>query len=683
VRIPVVRVRGMQRWLALAVALALVAAGLAWTQRHELRLLFAAGPGAAPPAFLDPADATVTAARRGADDQLAVLAQVRDGMHAAMPALADLWDTRTRYGVEPANVQLWTRDHSVAFRGYPAFRVRRDPTWSENPYRNISWEADYQSLAWLRSPEAAYEQTKDASYLYQVKAYVLDWIADANAVPPPSDRTWYDDAVSIRTDVLVGLLRGDLWNALGTQQLAAVLGSLEQHGTLLDGYLHDRQFIGHNHNLFHALSLYNLAVAFPQLTNAAAWRADARARLASLLPELVDAREGVSTEGAAAYHYVVLQTYANAEAFLERHHDALPDADLAILRAMDAFGAVLLSPTGETPPIGDTPYASKADLEVLEALDAQGLTTDTTAFVLSHGQSGARPPDAWFAPNAGYAVIRPTWGVGAAWADDVQVVVDTSDVHRSHGHDDAMTFVLNGGGGPLLVDSGGPYVYGQRSHLGFVAAAAHNTIVDLGRTGGRGPVSDLVEQDSPGLSVVSGSVAISDTATDRRAIVVIKPDLVLVVDQLSATDAAPHDFALYYHLPPGGLITPLAGAIPQTSGTVVAGPAALGYAIAGSAPIAASLIVGQDQPFLGWVTPAYNERLAAPVLAFRTTQTSGWYVAAFQPGAGAVAIPKLSVTADGAGGLRVEVMSGATQARLVVNATGAVTFVPPIGSAVP
>jgi hypothetical protein len=683
VRVALAPAAGRRLWLALVLGVVVIGGTLGWSQRHELRALFEPGSGPAPPAFLDPSDAIVAAARLGAPDTPAVLARARTAIHAAMPAPADLWDTRTRYGYEPQNVQLWTDQHAVALRGFPAVRVRRDPSWSENPFDNISWEADYQSLAWLRAAEAAYEQTHDQSDLYQVKAYVLDWIADAASDPPPSDRTWYDDSVSIRTDVLVALLRGDLWDVLGNQQLATVLASLEQHGTLLDGYLRDPQFVGHNHNLFQAISLYNLAVAFPELRGAAAWRADARARLSSLLPELVDPAEGVSTEEAAAYHYVVLQTYANAQTYLERHADGLSSADLRALDTMLSFGAVLLSPNGSTPAIGDTPYGSTAELTVLEDLASQGFTTDTSTFVLSHGLEGARPPDAWFAPRTGYAVIRPTWSSGPAWQDDLQVVVDTTDTHSSHGHDDAMSILLSGGGGPLLVDSGGPYLYGQRVHLDFVAASAHNTVVDLGRTGGRGPVTGLVESDDAARTVVAGTLAISDGAFDRRAVVVVKPDLVLVVDQLTPTDSQPHDYSLYYHLPPGAVVTPLSDGVPAGAGTVVAGQASLGYRVLASAAMTGSLIVAQGRPLLGWVTPALGQLLAAPVLAFQISDARGWYVAAFQPGTDAVAIPDLTVTPDGAGGLVIDLAAGSTRDRILVAASGAVSTAPPIGSVVP
>ena len=658
-----------RRWVALGLVVAIAVGALGWTYRHDIRRLLGSRSVAPAPAFLEPGNPIVLAARRGATQATEVVGRARDAIHALMPAFAELWGTGTRYGFEPASVQLWIDQHAIRLRSFGTYRVPRDPTWSENPFRNISWEADYQSLAWLRAPEAAYEQTGKRTYLYQVKAYVLDWIADASTGPAPSDRTWYDDTVSIRTNVLVALLTGDLWGALGNQQLATVLGSLEQHGTVLDGYLRDPRFAGHNHNLFHALALYNLAVAFPELRGAAAWRTDARARISALLPELVDGA-GVSTEEAAWYHFVVLDTYTSAAAYLARNHDPLSAAEQVTLASMASFGAVVLSPTGETPAIGDTPYGSKANLALLEDLAVRGLATDTTRFVLSHGAAGRRPPDAFFDPVAGYAVLRPTWSPGAAWSNDLQVIVDTTDTKRSHGHDDAMTVLLNAGGGPLLVDSGGPYLYGKRAHLDVIGAPAHNTVVDVGGSGGRGPVSGLEESDDATASIVAGTLAISTTATDRRAVILVKPGLLVVVDQLTATDATTHAFELYYHLPPNAVISPTLGNGTMLGGTVVAAPAGMGYRVAASGPLSATSIVGQEQPLLGWVTPAYGEKVAAPLLAFETSGSSAWFVTAFQASSGSAAMPDLAVQPDGQGGLVIDAGGAGGSARITVSASG-------------
>ncbi len=79
-------------------------------------------------------------------------------------------------------------------------------------------------------------------------------------------------------------------------EIGEVLKSLETHGQVLDGYVTGKAFRGHNHNLFHSLSLYNLALVFPELRNSSKWLSDARARISWLFPEIVQTDEGVSLE---------------------------------------------------------------------------------------------------------------------------------------------------------------------------------------------------------------------------------------------------------------------------------------------------------------------------------------------------------------------------------------------------
>ena len=115
--------------------------------------------------------------------------------------------------------------------------------------------------------------------------------------------------------------------------------------------------------------------------------------------------------------------------------------------------------------------------------------------------------------------------------------------------------------------------------------------------------------DAEDYSLVSGEVDLSAGATGRRVILLLKPDLLVVVDMLAATDAQSHLYSLLYHLPPHAEVT--AG----RSGVVTAGDARLGYSIAAGQPLTASIVRGQTAPLLGWVTTAHRTR-SRPILRF-------------------------------------------------------------------
>lgn len=586
-----------------------------------------------------------------------------------MPAKSDLWTSHSAVYDTDAAARLWEDGRQVQFLSYAPYRMPSHPTWSEDPHQNLSWQTLYQSLTWLQAPARAYLTTGDSRYQDEVRDYLLSWIAATPKDHPPSPRSWYDGAVGYRTDVIVELFTPVLSGVLTPAEAEKVLALLEYQGQLLDGYLAQPRFVGHNHALFHALSLYNLAVAFPELGHASTWRTDARARISSLLPEMVDTGEGVSLEQAAHYHYLALRLFWEADTYLRNYNDGLSQGELAILGKMTAFGALLLTPTMDVPAIGDTGYGQAADTSLFDQLAADGITSPTAEFILSRGARGSRPPDASFFPTAGYAIIRPQYSVPAQWANDLQLIVDTTTKSKAHGHDDAMNVLLHARGAGLLIDSGGPYKYGDPGRAAFVGATAHNTVVNDG-SNGLGPVADLVETDDAQHSVIAGTFATGKGAEDRRVVVLLKPDTLIIVDLVRSTDGKAHDYQLLYHLPPASTIVSQG-----TAGIVTVKPAAMGFRVVTADTALLSVPKGQKNPLLGWVTHGSKGlKTPAPVLDVSQRATSTWYVSVFQPAdLGAAAIPDVGVQSSH-NGLVITVQSAGIRTVLDVASDGGVTL---------
>jgi hypothetical protein len=618
------------------------------------------------PAYLDPANPRVQAAKAEASSEDALLAALSRTIVAAYPPSEDLWTTSVKAVDRRTARQLWDDGRQVQFGRYPPFAVPEDPTWAEDPYGDLSWLRDYHSLSWLLIPARAYAETGDASYRDQVKAYLLDWIEDNPRRDAPSVRSWFDGAVGYRTDLIVELFKPVLASAVTTDELGEVLESLELHGRLLRTYLDREGLAGHNHNLFHSLSLYNLSVAFPELLEADGWRIEARERVSTLMPEMVAVNEGVSLEQAASYHLLAIQLFARADEYLSRFDDGLDAAERQTLESMTAFAALLLTPTEELPAIGDTLYGADG-WQRLTALRERGISHPFTDYVLTHGRDGTRPPDASFFPTGGYAILRPDYSAGTAWASDLHLVVDTSPRLRVHGHDDVMNVLLTAFGHSLLVDSGGPYAYGSAERAAFVGATAHNVVLADDVSAVPGPVLDLVEVDEPDRSVVAGSYQVTPDVRDQRIVVLVKPDLVLIVDRLEATDGTPHPYRLLYHLPPDATV-----ATGGTAGIVRAGPAGMGFRIIGSGAPSMDVITGQEAPLLGWVTQRHRGRTPAPTLSVLQTEARAWFVTVLAPSAAADArIPDVTVTERG-DVLEVVVVRDDWTDRLEIAADGAV-----------
>jgi hypothetical protein len=641
------------RWMA-AVVLLGIAGLISWAAIGDVPVLQDRHRPIVP-RYLDAADSRVAAALAQSRTVNDLLGQIASTVEAEIPASSQLWTTPAEFNSDAA-ARLWQQHRAAQFISFPPYVVPENPDWSEDPYHNLSWQTLYQSLSWLQGPARLYVTTGDSQYQEEVRRYLLDWISNTPSHDAPSVRSWYDGSVAYRTDVIVRLFGPVLAGALEPSEVGVVLRSLEEHGQLLDGYLSQPGFRGHNHNLFHALSLYNLSIAFPELRNATRWRADARARISSLLPEMVDPSEGVSLEQAAGYHFLALGLFASADAYLRRHGDGLAADELVVLDRMTSFGAMLLTPTMQTPALGDTAYGSSGARQLLEDLKDRGISSPIAAFILSQGRAGARPPEAAFFPRAGYAIVRPTYSAGSAWARDLQLIVDTSSRLKPHGHNDAMSVILSAQGGPLLIDSGGPYRYGDPARQAFVGSLAHNMVVVGDGSAGQGPVEHLVEEDQATYAVVAGTVAIGGKALDRRVVLLLKPDTLVIVDLLHAVDGKVHPYQLLYHLPPGSSVIHDA-----LGGVVTASPAAMGFQVATEGPGSLAIKEGQDDPLLGWVTHGVSGiKEPAPVLEFQQDAERAWFVTTIQPAAaGAASTPFLEVKELSGGALRLTLTADA------------------------
>ena len=535
-----------------------------------------------------------------------------------------LWITQTGFGSEESRA-AWEAGRMVTFVNFAPWSVPTDPSWAEDPYGNLSWQFYYQSLGWLQAPATAYHATHETTFARQVLHYVLSWIAGNPRRDAPSPRSWYDHAVAYRTDTIVATF--PILAAVATpSELQTILRSLHQHGEELRSFLSDKRFIGHNHNLFHALSLYNLATAFPELKDAAQWKSDARRRISTLFGEMVNLDEGVSTEQASGYHLLALDLFAQADAYLSRHGDGLTSEERQVLAKMVEWSALLTRPDGTLPAMGDTAYRAQSEVATLKQRQAAGFATPWSRYVLSHGAEGARPPDAVFRPASGYAVMRPSYGEDGAWNDDLHLLVDMSDVLHSHGHRDAMNVLLYADGGPLLVDSGGPFVYGDSRHADFVATRAHNTVVVDDGDQGLGSVSITESLDSPAYSLVSGRHNLYPGVTHRREVLLLKPGVVVIADLLISDKS--HAYTLLYHLPPA------AQAVDGADWTRVstATGASMALTVRGSAPMTAGIFRGDANTPNGWVTDAYLEEEPAPVLQYSVEARDAWFITVIAPG---------------------------------------------------
>ena len=363
-----------------------------------------------------------------------------------------------------------------------------------------------------------------------------------------------------------------------------------------------------NHRTLELYALLVVALALPELGR--------RDLLTFAVAELdrnlrTDFRaDGVHCEASTHYHLIALRSFVGARENARRFGVTMPAGfDERLARAC-AFALHCRRPDGLIPALSD---ADTGDYAPLLALAGELLDDDELRWAGSGGRRG-RPParcDVSFR-DGGYHVQRSGWGGGA---HERYLIFDCGPLgDGGHGHYDLLSIEAFGYGRRLLVDPG-RFTYAEEEpnlRRRFKGTAAHSTVCVDGldqtpyaRTRPRGPVASgrlLGRAGAAGLDLLAGeATSPAYDAVHVRRIVFVAGAFWIVEDRLRGTEA--HRYDLRFQLAPeaDGATRVVAGA---GHDTVLAPGLALAILPATGA---------QLEP--GWVSPAYGERVAAPVVS--------------------------------------------------------------------
>jgi hypothetical protein len=438
---------------------------------------------------------------------------------------------------------------------YRPVRLPTIPTWTENPYGARYWRFEFYSLRPSLNLLYAFRTTGNQAYARRLVQLDLSFIK----AEPHSPWAWDDPhAVAFRTMYLV-----DTWwklrqhHALSEQASAAMLGELEKSGLFLADP--NNYQIGENHGTNEAVALYNLAVAFPTLPHAQQWKTLAEDRFDWQLKGVIDA-DGQLIENSPFYDFYTLEKYWETYLYMQAQHQVIPPEFAPRLRDMLSFAAYILQPNSQVPLLGASVQETINDFGLYAGM---AKINPTLLYVLTHGAQGTRPPaDSKYFPASSLSVMRSGWPSGAAFSKSTYLTYYTGRYRTDHSDLDALDLTLYGDGGLLLTDPGlytytspGPY----RRY--FHGTASHDDVTVDGKAQreGNGIAGPLVSKD--GITYQSGESSLYSGVQQRRLVMMLGADHVLVVDQLHSKTA--HTYRQMWHLFPGARL--------QTAGLTVSG----------------------------------------------------------------------------------------------------------------
>jgi uncharacterized heparinase superfamily protein len=376
--------------------------------------------------------------------------------------------------------------HRFAFLNRPTVDLGKQIDWRDGANGDPLWVYCLHYGEWAVTLAQAFIATQDRTFRDKLIELLSSWI-DHN--PIASDPGWEPYPLSRRlvawTRVGLVLLDDPIWFSFWNARLAP---NLWQQARVLAANL---EFdLSNNHLLANYRALAWIGLLFPKWPKAEIWLTTGLEGLWREMGRQV-LPDGVHYERSISYHTIVLQDLLETSALCRRVGRGFPNEVEATLCRMVQFLVDLQAPDGTYPMLNDSvpeyPLDPRSVLLTaglfLERQDmvSAGRGAGPTYAVWLMGESptiqGGRaervstPPVKAY-PDAGYVVLSDgkedylCFDAGPMGPDHLQ----------GHGHADALSFVLHGGGGPMIVDPG-VFSYHDRTWRDhFRSTRAHNTV---------------------------------------------------------------------------------------------------------------------------------------------------------------------------------------------------------------
>ena len=499
---------------------------------------------------------------------------------------------------------------------HPTVTLPVNLTWREDPFRDLDWVLQFQSLRWTVPLLVAWKKTRDQRYLARFEAILRDWLRDNGDRAAAAPGAWDDHSTAWRAMTLAC--------AYETLHAGWIRAALERHGRVLaaPGF-----YVGHsNHALNQDIGLLAAGCALGRL----AWADLAARRIDRLAAESIDA-QGATNEQAVGYEAYNYARYTEAVARLRRCGRAVPRRLSTRLALMPSFLAQGTMPNGRYEPIGDS-----------EARPADVISGTEAAFAASLGRLGVRPAADSAVYDTGYAFGRTGWGETRRFSDEIFYSMRWGPGRAIHGHSDGTAVTLYGYGSRLLLDPGKYSYDNNRWREYFQGPSAHNLVTIDGAAFDPHAGSELVASESTDACdfLVTRSHAWSEVTTERRVLFSRALGFMVVEDVIRA--AQPVLARQLWHLSPD--------ADPVVDGATVGTRRQRGNVTLiwlGAVP---SIGVAHEHtaPIQGWVSYAWRQRVAAPVVEASQRGTTIRYLTLIVPSAAraAVAVRRLTIGDD-------------------------------------
>jgi hypothetical protein len=410
----------------------------------------------------------------------------------------------------------------------------------------------------------AYRTTGDERFAAVFVQGLRSWIQQC----PPPDHLDNGPGSSWRT-IEIGIRTGGSWmDAFYTFRRSLAMSDADVVA-MMQSFLDQARFLRRNHTQLNWLTLemsglYSIGAVFPEFKEAAEWRSFAADTLAEqshqqFLPD------GGQVELSSSYQNLALSSILHIADVAQwtGHAPELLNGYVKPLEKPYEWQMDIVAPDGFLPKVND------ANATYLPAVLKKAVVyfpqNSQFRWFVSKGAEGSAPPfTSVFLNRSGLAAMRSGWEHDANY-----LLFRVGPLGMNHQHQESLGVDVWAYGRELIFDGGGGTYENSKWRQWAISSFAHNTVVVDGMPQAKtaslddpfkdpalvsqGPIdanwrSNAVFDFASGVYADGYGPSHTRIATQRRAVLFLKPDIYVIADRFQPSDSLPHRFQARWQL---------------------------------------------------------------------------------------------------------------------------------------
>jgi GR25 family glycosyltransferase involved in LPS biosynthesis len=425
--------------------------------------------------------------------------------------------------------------------------------WKMNPPKDQTWGLYFSAAGWAQIFVYAIDSGTEwtgrlANAAEDLKSVAMSCVEESlNHEVDFSAPFWDDHSIAYRCSNLCFYYAHSVAARLSEAETQRFHDAIRLHTNILVDFIRSGKWSHSNHLIFH---IEGIADAWALFQNEIPELDEAMALVQTEMERFIDesiSDEGTTSEHASFYQAFLMGRISETAKFFERIGKPLAiDVDARMKRGA-AFLWNIMPRWGILPPFGDTQFQ--------KALDFRHVKKFTEEPWIGPEYRQWHEPDTNIIPapltsyrQNGFHIFRMN---PAASPRALYSLFLERPFRGPHGHWDGNTFMTYYGGEPFLVDSGGPYKYGDTlRYKYFQTQLAHNSVIFDKKSGLKTRVTSL--GTSEGLSWAVGLGEFTDGTTWVRIFAHVGDANVVMIDVAGASSQPMETPPVaLFHLAPG------------------------------------------------------------------------------------------------------------------------------------